>query len=171
MSEGVHKPLPQFPGGPDPELPIPRDPVHGVDLGTCAAIAAQLSARRDPGAPSSARFQLDEARWTGIEQTWMLRIATAALKGDLSFSQEYDSAFSAARDALHGAEVSLATYAAVTARIESGQPASEAMRAEGCGPGLRAGAAQVGGQDRGLGGGPHAEAQAKLSEERAKLGS
>jgi hypothetical protein len=170
MSEGADRPLPQFPGGPDPKLPVPRDPVHGVDLRGCAAIAAELAARREPRRAVLARFRLDEARWTDIEQTWMLRVATAALTGDLSFSVEYDAGFSAAQDALGGAEVSLDTYAAVNARIEAGQAPDLAMRAENVQPADFARAQRKWAAE--LAGSPplHADFRAKVAERRAKLG-
>lgn len=171
MTEGADRPLPQFPGGPDPKLPIPRDPVHGIDLPGCAAIAAELAARREPRRAVLARFRLDEARWTDIEQTWMLRVATAALKGDLSFSVEYDAAFSAAQDALGGAEVSLDTYAAVTARIEAGQPPDKAMRAENVQPAdfaraQRRWAAEIAASPE-----LHADFQGKVASLRQKIGA
>lgn len=131
MTEGTKQPVPQFPGGPDPEQPVPRDPVHGVDLSTCAAIAAQLAARREQRRTILGRHRMDEARWGHVEQTWMLRVASAAMRGDLSLSEEYDAAFATAQDALGGADIDLETMAAIVARIESGRPADIAMHEEG----------------------------------------
>lgn len=131
MTEGVKQPVPAFPGGPDPKAPVPRDPVQNVDLSTCATIAAQLAARREQRRTILGRHRLDEGRWGHVEQAWMLRIATAAMQGDLSLSQEYDAAFSSAQDALGGADIDLERLAAIVARIESGRPADIAMSEEG----------------------------------------
>ena len=97
MTETARPPLPRFPGGPDPSKPVPRDPVEGVDLARYVTISAELTERKTPRKQVLARAQLDEMRWMKIEQTWLLRIATAALQGDLSLLQQHDAALFAAK--------------------------------------------------------------------------
>jgi hypothetical protein len=92
--------LAQLPGGPDPAEPVPRAPVDGFDLHAFAAVAAELAAREAPRAAVLARAGLTEMRWTAIETTWMLRLATSLLQGDLSLHAEHDEAFSAAQRAI-----------------------------------------------------------------------
>lgn len=90
------RPLPRFPGGPDPAEPIPETPVDGVDLATCARICAALTAARGRRGEVLVRHRLDEVRWAHIETTWMLRIAAAMLKGELELARTYDAALAAA---------------------------------------------------------------------------
>ncbi|WP_437641878.1 hypothetical protein [Sorangium sp. So ce854] len=78
---------------------MPRTPVEGFDLAAYAAVSAQLAGGREARDVVLARAGLDEARWLRIETTWLLRLATAALQGDLSLNQEHDTAFLAARAA------------------------------------------------------------------------
>lgn len=89
--------LKQLPGGPDPSRPVPRDPVDGFDLAACAAVTERLSRADGPRTATLASFGLTEARWTAIESTWLLRIATALLQQDLSLGSAYDEALLAAR--------------------------------------------------------------------------
>lgn len=89
--------LPQLPGGPDPGETVPRTPVDGFDLRAFAGVAAELAAPLAQRAAVLARAGLSEMRWTAIETTWMLRLATSLLQGDLSLHGEYDEAFSAAQ--------------------------------------------------------------------------
>lgn len=92
--------IPRIPGGPDPEHPVPRDPVDGFDLQRYATVAAHLAARREPRKATLTRFGVDEPRWMNIEKTWLLRIAVAALGHDLTFGEEHDATFLAVRRAL-----------------------------------------------------------------------
>lgn len=89
--------VPQLPGGPNPNEPIPTSPVFGVDLRAYASIVGRIAARVAPRAEVLAQAGIDEGRWIEIEKTWLLRLATAALKGDLSLTQEHDEAFAKAK--------------------------------------------------------------------------
>lgn len=93
--------LPQLPGGPNPDEPVPRTPVEGFDLAAFAALAARLADGAEPRARALASAGLDEMRWLKIETTWLLRVATALLQKDLSLSEEYDAAFDAGRVGAH----------------------------------------------------------------------
>ncbi len=124
--------LPQIPGGPDPSEPIPRSPVDGFDLVAYAGVVAALAQRAEPRAVTLASFKLNEARWLAIEQTWLLRIATALLQNDGSLSKAYDEAFQEAQEALEkGPPLSLEEFAAMVARIEDGQEPAVAIAAAG----------------------------------------
>ena len=127
------RPVPQLLGGPDPGAPVPRDPVRGVDLAGYGAIAAELA--ETPGARGEvlAAHQLDELAWLEIEQTWLLRLATAALQRDLSLQDEHDRAFTARQDEL-GRERPMATAEQmdrVSRAIEEGTAPAVALAREG----------------------------------------
>lgn len=121
-----NRPLTQLPGGPDPERPVPRSPVHGIDLEAYASVSAALAEGVERDSVLE-RHQLDGVTWLEIEKTWALRIATAAMTGDLALAKDYDQAYTAAQDAL--GEVmgerrpsrDKATHAALLRRIESGE--------------------------------------------------
>lgn len=114
--------LPQLPGGPSSAEPVPRTPVAGFDLSRYARVAAELAENAEPRATVLARAELDEVRWLEIEQTWLLRIATAALQGDVALLQEYDAALTAAQadSAAAAPTLSIEAYARVVAAIENG---------------------------------------------------
>ncbi len=80
-------------------MPVPRTAVHGVDLAGYAQISAQLVGKAEPRGKVLARAGLDEMRWIDVEKTWLLRIAAAMLRGDVSLGHEHDEAFEAARAA------------------------------------------------------------------------
>ncbi len=88
---------PQLPGGPDPNAPIPTTPVSGVDLRAYATIVGRIAARTRPRAEVLAEAGIDEARWIEVEKTWLLRLATAAMTGDLSLPREHDEVFAKAK--------------------------------------------------------------------------
>lgn len=125
--------VPAFPGGPDPNAPVPRDAVDGVDLKTYARISAELAERKAPSAEVLRRFLLDEIRWIDIEKTWLLRVAVAGMQGDMTLGQELDAAYTEAQAALGPSDPtrSLEQYAALLARIESGQPPATVLAADG----------------------------------------
>ncbi|MEJ7728281.1 MAG: hypothetical protein WKG00_03615 [Polyangiaceae bacterium] len=126
-------PLPHFPGGPDPGQPVPRTAVHGLDVAAYARVAAALAERPTGRARVLAEHQLDEARWMQIEQTWLLRVATASLQHDLALGEELDRAYTAAQAALGESEPTrtLEQYAALTARIERGEATGMVISAAG----------------------------------------
>jgi hypothetical protein len=127
------KPMPRFPGGPDPEKPVPREPVRGVDLVGYAALAARLAEQREPRGAVLQVAGLDEPAWMEIERTWMMRIGLSALQGDTSLLREYDEAYLAAQGSLGPAEPTrtLEEYAAIVARIERGEPPPQVFAAAG----------------------------------------
>ena len=104
MSE-QNKPLPAFPGGPDPSAPIPMTPVEGLDLRAFARASARLADRSRPRTATLSELGLDEVRWATIEQTWMLRIAAALLKQDLALPAAYEEALAEARRALGSGQI------------------------------------------------------------------
>lgn len=129
-------PVPRLPGGPDPTQPVPREPVEGVDLRGCAGIAAELAAVTRPRGSILAQHRLDELRWAKVEKTWMLRLATAMLAGDLGLAQEYDAALTEAQDALVAGEpgIELDTHAAIIARLEAGHELARVLAETGIPP-------------------------------------
>jgi hypothetical protein len=108
---------PRLPGGPDPDAPVPRTPVHGIDLARYAGITAELGERGVERAAVLAGYALDEGLWLMVEKTWALRLATAALQHDTALIKEYDAAFVAAQDELGGPMPSFERYVAVTLRL------------------------------------------------------
>lgn len=117
-------PIVQLPGGPDPTQPVPRTPVLGLDIAGYARVAVAVAERPTARAAVLAEHGLDDARWMQIEQTWLLRVAAAALQHDLTLGQELDQAYTEAQSALGPTEPTrtLPEYAALTARIERGEP-------------------------------------------------
>lgn len=124
-------PYPRFPGGPDPDKPIPHDPVHGVDVRACGAIAGAIA--RTPGdrAAIFARHGIDEARWREVEQTWMLRIAASLLVSDLSLQRAYDDGCAEAMRGGAAPDLALEDYAALVAAIEAGRAPAAALAQAG----------------------------------------
>lgn len=127
------KPPPRLPGGPDPTAPVPREPVLGKSLDDCAQIAALVAESPKDRRAVLARNGLDDARWTEIETTWMLRVATALLQGDTAPKEAYDAAFQATRDGLGGDGPSrpLADYARLQGQLEAGLDSSSVLTRAG----------------------------------------
>lgn len=120
--------FPRLPGGPDPAEPVPRTPVSGFDLTAYASLSAELAARREPRAAVLSRLGLTEPRWLSVEQTWMLRLATALLQEDLTLGADYDAAYAAAQAALCRTPLpALETYARLVARLETGAPVAAVL--------------------------------------------
>lgn len=92
-----------IPLGPDPDAPIPTDAVEGVELATCARVAA-LTSRGVRQRDAVARLGLEPATYLRAETAWMLRLAAAALRRELSLVEAYDAAFAAARAELERSE-------------------------------------------------------------------
>lgn len=126
-------PLPQLPSGPDPAKPAPRDPVAGYDLAGYARVAAELAENAEPRADVLARAGLSESGWLAIEKTWLLRLTTAALQGDMALLNEHDAALAAAQAerAAAAPPPSLEDYARVLAAIEGGQDPALAIAGAG----------------------------------------
>ncbi len=133
-------PPPEPTWGIDPAKPVALDPVEGVDLPTCAAIAARIAARVEPRPALLARAGLDEMRWITVEQTWMLRVATSLLQQDFSLSATYDEAFARAQAeiAASSPDLSIEQWAAIVARIEDGVPLATVLREAKLGPAVLA---------------------------------
>jgi hypothetical protein len=112
-------PLPRLPGGPDPAAPIPREPVHGIDLRRYATIAAELAESGVDRAAVLADYALDGTLWIAVERTWALRLATAALQHDLGVIEEYDADYAQAQDALGGPMPPFERYVAVTLELRT----------------------------------------------------
>ncbi|HZX00760.1 MAG TPA: hypothetical protein VFF45_00805 [Bacilli bacterium] len=123
--------LPQLPGGPGPDAPIPRDRVHGVDVRTCGMIAGRISRVPAKRAAVLGEHGLNEASWIEVERTWMLRVAAALLAVDLSLRGEYDEGFAAASTGEAAPEFDLERYAGVVAEIEAGDPPAEVLARAG----------------------------------------
>jgi hypothetical protein len=126
-------PLPRFPGGPDPEQPIVDTPVDGVSMELFAQISAELAEHCEPRRATFERHGLGEARWMGIEKTWMLRLATALMKREPALAERYDALYAAAQDQLGGQRPapSLDEFAALTKRLRSGEDGAVAIAAAG----------------------------------------
>jgi hypothetical protein len=120
-------PLPRLPGGPDPDAPIPRDPVGGIDVRTVGLIAGSLAAAPDASAATFARFGLDAGRFRAIEATWMVRLAAEALAGEGSLRADYDAGFAEATASSEAKELSLDAYAASLAAITAGEPVAKVV--------------------------------------------
>jgi hypothetical protein len=125
-------PPPSLPGFPA-DQPIPTDPIEGLTLEQYAAISAELNERREPTEGVLLRHGLDLARWQRVEQTWPLRIAALALRGNPTLAQDYDRYYVAAQDALGPTEPTrtLDEYARITGRILSGEEAAQVSSSEG----------------------------------------
>lgn len=133
MSEPPNPHEIQLPGGPKAGEPIPDGPIDGVDFATYARISAILAEKRAPRAGVLSANNLDEVKWAFVEQGFMLRIATAALRGDMSLAMELDRLYTEAQDQLGDTEPTrpLNHYATLVARIEAGQPAPEVLKSDG----------------------------------------
>ena len=120
--------MPSIPGF-DEHQPIPTDPVEGVDLLSYAAVSAELV--EDP----AARVQvlglhgLTERQWLRGAHTWLLRLAAAALRHDLSVANASDEAFTRAQATRGPTDPtqSLDQYAQLVARLGRGQAASAVL--------------------------------------------
>jgi hypothetical protein len=123
----------QLPGGPAPDQPIPDTPIDGIDFPTYARVSAILAEKRAPRANVLAANGLDEVRWAFVEQGFMLRIATAAMRGDMGPMNELDRMYVEAQDALGDTDPTrpLDRYADLTARMESGEPAAQVLASDG----------------------------------------
>lgn len=123
----------QLPAGPAPGEPIPDGPIDGIDFATYARISAILAEKRGPRANVLAANDLDEVRWAFVEQGFMIRIATAALRGDTSLAMELDRLYVEAQDQLGDTEPTrpLDRYAELVARMESGEDPSKVLASDG----------------------------------------
>ena len=121
-----------LPGGPKPGEPIPTDPIDGIDFATYARISAILAEKRGPRKNVLAANNLDEIRWAFVEQGFMIRIATAALRGDMSLVMELDRLYVEAQDQLGETEPTrpLDQYAGLVARMESGEGPPEVLASD-----------------------------------------
>jgi hypothetical protein len=139
MAAAVSDPTPpnpqtiQLPFGPAAGEPVVNDPIDGVDLGTYAKIAAELA---EAGAARAAILRacgLDELRWGVIERGFLVRIATAALRGDPSLALELDELYVRAQESLGPTDPtrSLDRYAWLVARLELGHDAAALFAADG----------------------------------------
>lgn len=123
----------QLPGGPAPGEPIPDTPIDGVDFPTYVRISAILAENKAPRAGVLAANGLDEVRWAFVEQGFLLRVATAALRGDPSLASELDRLYVEAQDALGPTDPirPLDRYAELVARMESGEPPPQVLASDG----------------------------------------
>ena len=136
MTDAPDRPDPaaiELPGGPKAREPIPRDPIEGIDLPTFVKISAEIAEGSPPRAAILRAVGIDEARWTFVEQGWLLRAAVAAIRGDREMVDEINREFVEAQDALGPTEPthSLDRYALIVARIEAGAPAPAVLREQG----------------------------------------
>jgi hypothetical protein len=123
----------QLPGGPAPGEPIPDTPIDGIDFAMYARISAILAEKRAPREKVLAANGLDEIRWAFVEQGFMVRMATAALRGDMSLLQEHDRLYAEAQDQLGPTEPTrpLEAYAGLVARMESGENPPDVLASDG----------------------------------------
>jgi len=123
----------QLPGGPAPGEPIPNGPIDGIEFGTYVRISAILAEKKAPRANVLAANNLDEVRWAFVEQGFLLRVATAALRGDMGPSEELDRQYVEAQDALGPTDPTrpLDQYAALVARMEMGEPPTRVLASDG----------------------------------------
>jgi len=128
--------LVQLPGGPNPAEPVPRSAVAGFDLARYVGLAAELAENAEPRVAVLTRAGLDEMRWFEIEKTWLLRLATAALQGDIALLQEHEAALAAAQAERTAAKplLSMEEYARIHAAIEGGADPSRALAAADLSP-------------------------------------
>lgn len=133
MTERV---VPQLPGGPDPTQPVPEEPVEGIDLEAYATLSARLIADTAPREALLAQAGLNERLWLRVERTWLLRLAAAALRGELALARRYDAAYVAAQDALVEGQplVPLDRFANLVAQIEAGRAAPLVLAEAGVSP-------------------------------------
>ncbi len=94
----------------------------GVDLAGYARTAAALAEGAEPRRAVLSRAGLDEARWMEVEKTWLLRVATASMQGDLALLAELDEAAAAAQAEIAAAapKVPLEVYARIDAALTDG---------------------------------------------------
>ena len=113
---------PALPGVP-PDQPVARDPVEGVSLEAYARISAEVAEGRRDAGDILREKQLTQVQWLAVEQEWAIRIAAAALRGDLSFAQDYDQAYVEAQSALGPEQPThtLADFASIAAELELAQ--------------------------------------------------
>jgi hypothetical protein len=125
--------LPIFPGGPDPNLPIPREAVEGYDLPRYTQVSARLAEGKEPREGVLASEKLTERGWAHVELTWMLRIASALLAGDQTLALEFDRLYVEAQDSLGPTEPTLPLdkYAVLVAQLEGGREPMEAFAEHG----------------------------------------
>jgi len=71
--------------------------VEGLGLAQYGALLAELVTAPQQRKSILRAHRLDELQWNRVEQTWLLRIATAAMQRDLSFQAEFDEAFAQRR--------------------------------------------------------------------------
>jgi hypothetical protein len=108
---------------------VERDPVHGIDLKSYAQISARIAEGREPAKSILLEHGLDEMRWLDVEKTWLLRVAAAAMQGDLSLSQSYDEHYVAAQDSLGPTEPThgIADLASVLRALSAGEDARDVL--------------------------------------------
>jgi hypothetical protein len=123
----------QFPGGPRPDEPVSREPISGVDLATYAKISAELAEGKVARKDVLRACGFDELRWAHVEQGWLVRIATAALRGDASLATDLDRLYLEAQDALGPTEPmrGLDRYAWLVARMERGEDPADVYASDG----------------------------------------
>jgi hypothetical protein len=127
------RPFPPLPGGPDPQARVPRTPVLGFDLAAYAMVSAGLAEKKGHRKEVLASAGLDEARWTEIEHTWLLRLATGAIQGDTALLAEYNTAHAAGQAHWQGdpPPVPLETLARGMAAVEDGEEVASMLAREG----------------------------------------
>jgi hypothetical protein len=112
-----------------PKAKVPRDPVHGFDLARYVAVAARLAEQTEPREGVLAAAGVDEMTYVDVEKTWMLRVGSAAMDGDLSLLHEYEQRYVAAQDALGPTEPThgLDALAAIIGALAKGEDARDVL--------------------------------------------
>ncbi len=110
---------PMPPPAEPPPRPPPVDP-EGVDLATCAAVAADLA---QPGVDRTAALAergLDDAGWARIDRRWKQAIDQDARKGSTALLETYDDAFLQALGRHRQAPIGVAEYARISVAQKRG---------------------------------------------------
>lgn len=123
----------ELPGGPRAGESIPDDPIDGVDFETFVKISAELAEGTPPRAAILRAVGLDDLRWAFIEQGFMMRVATAALRGETRLANELDRLFIEAQDSLGPTEPThgLDRFAFLMAHVELGTPLAPILKSQG----------------------------------------
>ncbi len=109
------------------------EPIHGLDIVRYARLSARFAEGVEPRANVLREIGLDEMDWLTVERGWLVRIGSAAMKGDLSLLQAYERTYVETQDALGPTEPThgLAEFAAVIRALSKGEDARDVFPRHG----------------------------------------